>query len=86
MEEKNEAQTISDSVDIINLVIARLKTIPSNVELSVGNEGSFSIDELIEKVRKQDDIGKKMIEMQLAYLRSLGKLPTQDLQNAPADN
>ena len=86
MEEKNEAQTLSDSEDIINLVIARLKTIPSNVELSVGNEGSFSIDELIEKVRKQDDIGKKMIEMQLAYLRSLGKLPTQDLQNAPADN
>jgi len=86
MEEKNEAQTISDSVDIINLVIARLKTIPSNVELSVGNTGSFSIDELIERVRKQDDIGKKMIEMQLAYLRSLGKLPTQELQHAPAAN
>lgn len=86
MEEKNEAQTISDSEDIINLVIARLKTIPSNVELSVGNEGSFSIDELIEKVRKQDDIGKKMIEMQLTYLRSLGRLPTQELKNAPATN
>ena len=86
MEEKNEVQTISDSEDIINLVIARLKTIPSNVELSVGNEGSFSIDELIERVRKQDDIGKKMIEVQLAYLRSLGKLPTQELQNAPATN
>jgi hypothetical protein len=27
-----------------------------------------------------------MIEMQLAYLRSLGKLPTQDLQNAPIAN
>jgi len=86
MEEKNEAQTISDSEDIINLVIARLKTIPSNVELSVGNEGSFSINELIERVRKQDDIGKKMIEVQLAYLRSLGKLPTQELQNAPVAN
>ncbi len=84
MEEKNEAQAISASEDIINLVIARLKTIPSNVELSVGNEGNFSIDQLIESVRKQDDIGKKMIEMQLAYLRSLGKLPTQELQNAPA--
>lgn len=86
MEEKNEAQAISDSEDIINLVIARLKTIPSNVELSVGNEGSFSIDELIESVRKQDDIGKKMIEVQLAYLRSLGKLPTQELQNAAPAN
>lgn len=86
MEEKNEAKTISDSEDIINLVIARLKTIPSNVELSVGNEGSFSIDDLIERVKKQDEIGKKMIEMQLAYLRSLGKLPTHELQNATTAN
>jgi len=84
MEEKNSEQ--KNSEDTINLVIARLKTIPSNVELSVGNEGSFSVEELIEKVKKQDDIGKKMIEMQLAYLRSLSKLPTQDLQNAPAAN
>jgi hypothetical protein len=84
MEEKNEAQSVSE--DIVNLVIARLETIPSNVEMSVGNEGSFSVEELIEKVRKQDDIGKKMIEMQLAYLRSLGKLPTQDLQDAATAN
>ena len=84
MEEKNSEQ--KNYEDTINLVIARLKTIPSNVELSVGNEGSFSVEELIEKVKKQDDIGKKMIEMQLAYLRSLSKLPTQDLQNAPAAN
>jgi len=84
MEEKNETQTIAE--DIINLVIARLETIPSNIELSVGNKGSFSIEELIDRVRKQDDIGKKMIEMQLAYLRSLGKLPTQELQNAATAN
>ena len=84
MEEKTEAQNISE--DIINLVIARLETIPSNVELSVGNEGSFSIEELMDRVRKQDDIGKKMIEMQLAYLRSLGKLPTQEIQNAATAN
>lgn len=84
MEEKTEAQPFSE--DIINLVIARLDTIPSNIELSVGNKGSFSIDELIERVKKQDEIGKKMIEMQLAYLRSLGKLPTQELQNAAITN
>ena len=84
MEEKNETQPISE--DIINLVIARLETIPSNVELSVGNEGSFSVDDLIERVKKQDEIGKKMIEMQLAYMRSLGKLPTQELPNAAPAN
>lgn len=79
MEEKNNAQNISE--DIINLVIARLETIPSNIEMSVGGDGSFTVSELIEKVKKQDDIGKKMIEIQLAYLRSLGKLPTQEPQD-----
>jgi len=84
MEEQNNIQIIPE--DIINLVIARLETIPPNIEMSIGNEGSFSIDELIERVKKQDNIGKKMIEMQLTYLRSLDKLPTQYLQNAPATN
>lgn len=77
MEEKKEAQSISE--DITNLVIARLETIPSNIEISIGGDGSFTVSELIERVKKQDEIGKKIIEMQLAYLRSLGKLPTQEL-------
>lgn len=80
MEEKSEVQNISE--DITNLVIARLETIPSNVEISIGGEGSFSVRELIDRVKKQDEIGRKMIEMQLVYLRSLGKLPTPELQNA----
>ncbi len=82
--EKNNSQNISE--DIKNLVIARLETIPSNVEISIGGEGSFTIKDLIERVRKQDDIGKKITDMQLAYLRSLGKLPTQELKDAPANN
>lgn len=84
MEEKNKPQNISE--DIKNLVIARLETIPPNVEISIGGDGSFTVSELIEKVKKQDDIGKKMIEIQLAYLRSLGKLPTQEIQDAVTAN
>lgn len=84
MEEKKDAQNISE--DMTNLVIARLETIPPNVEVSIGGDGSFTIAELIDRVKKQDEIGKKMIEMQLAYLRSLGKLPTQELQNASVNN
>lgn len=84
MEEKNESQNISE--DIKNLVIARLETIPPNVEISIGGDGVFTIKELIERVEKQDEIGKKMIEMQLAYLRSLNKLPIQELQDASVNN
>lgn len=46
MEEKSGSQNISE--DIINLVTARLETIPSNLELSVGGDGSFTVSELIE--------------------------------------
>ena len=54
MEEKDDSKNISE--DIINLVVARLKTIPPNIELSIGNEGSFTIDELIKRVMEQDDM------------------------------
>ena len=67
-----------NSEDIINLVVARLESMPTNVSVSIGggdNDG-YTIKELIEKVRKQDEIGQKMIEMQLNYIRSLGKSPT----------
>lgn len=62
--------------DVINLVIARLKTIPSNAKLSIGEgKEGLSIEALIEEVRKQSEIGKKIIETQLFFLRSLQDLP-----------
>ena len=66
------------SADIINLVISRLETIPQGVELSFGGDGDFTIKELIERVRVQDEVGRKIVEIQLNYLRSLSKLPIQD--------
>ncbi|MEK7510006.1 MAG: hypothetical protein AAB567_00395 [Patescibacteria group bacterium] len=60
------------------LIIARLKTMPQNLELAVGDEGSFSIEQLIKHVRENDEIGKRYIENQLEYLRSLNNLPTDD--------
>jgi hypothetical protein len=63
--------------EIINLVIARLRTIPSDAKLSVGNESkdTFDAEELIEEVRNQTEVGKKIIERQLFYLRNLKDLP-----------
>lgn len=53
------------------LVIARLQVIPSGVVISVGPNGSFTKEELIEHIKKNDDIGKKIKEIQLEYLRLL---------------
>ncbi len=62
--------------DIINLVVARLKTIPSNAKLSIGDgTQGLSVEALIEEVKKQSDIGKKIIETQLFFLRNLQNLP-----------
>lgn len=64
--------------EIIDLVIARLQTIPSNASLHVGNEErGFNVNELIEQVRNGTDIGKKFIESQLYFLRSLKDLPVE---------
>lgn len=57
--------------DIKELVIARLSSLPSDKEISIGSDGSFKRDELIERVESGDAIGKKMIEVEMTFLRSL---------------
>lgn len=69
--ENNTDHNISD--EIIDLVIARLETIPPNISVSIGAEGDFSIEELIKRVKAKDEVGKKIIEMQLQYIKSLKK-------------
>lgn len=83
-EQKNKEE-VSD--EIVNLVIARLETIPPNVAISVGKEGNFGVQELIEKVRVKDEIGKKIIDMELHYLRSLPELLTpKDIEKDVSDH
>lgn len=66
--------------EVINLVIARLRTIPSDAKLSVGNDNkvTFNSEDLIEEVRNQTEVGKKIIERQLFYLRNLKDLPVAE--------
>ncbi len=66
----NKQSIISDE-DIRKLVVARLRTFSGNRKLSIGSEGEFSRDELIERVNNNDEIGKKIIDIQLQYLQSL---------------
>ncbi|MFH1863677.1 MAG: hypothetical protein ABIJ85_02035 [bacterium] len=61
---------IKDS-EIRELVIARLRTLSSNKKISIGSSGDFSRDELIERVKNNDEVGKKITEIQLQYLESL---------------
>ncbi len=64
-EDKNKEKEIK------KLVIARLDALPSNISISVGSEGHFNKTELIKQINNDTEIGRKMIEIELAYLRKL---------------
>ena len=57
--------------EIKDLVIARLKTLPEDKNISIGGDGEFTREELIRHVAENDAIGKKMIEIEMDFLRSL---------------
>jgi len=59
--------------EIKKVVIARLETLPSDKKISIGSSGEFSRDEIIEKVRSGGPVGKKMVQIELEFLRSLKK-------------
>ena len=61
------------SEDIKKLVIMRLQAMPPNLKLSIGKYGTFTKEELIERMQKEDEVGKLIIEMQLKYLRFFKK-------------
>ena len=56
--------------EIKELVIARLDAIPSNKKISIGNYGEFTKEELIDGVRSGSEVGKKIIEVELEFLRA----------------
>jgi len=61
---------ISDE-DVRKLVLARLRSFPSGRRISIGSEGQFNKEELIDRVKKDDRVGKKIIQVQLTFLRAL---------------
>jgi hypothetical protein len=57
--------------DIRDLVVARLQSLPNNRKISIGSNGEFTREELVQDVREGSSIGNKIIEIQLNYLKSL---------------
>lgn len=57
--------------EIKQLVVERLKVLPDNVGLSIGSAGEFNKSALISHVEQGDDIGRKIVEVELNFLRGL---------------
>jgi hypothetical protein len=57
--------------EIRDLVLARLKTISPDTIKCIGNEGSFTRDELINHVEKGDKIGRTIKEVEMTWLMAM---------------
>ena len=68
---KQEPKKLMTDEDIRQLVVARLRSFSSNKKISIGSDREYTGKELIEKVKANDEIGQKIIAIQLEYLRSL---------------
>jgi len=68
-------QKITDQ-EIRDLVIERLKSISDVSSLMIGGDKKLSKSDMIKSVKDGDEIGQKIIDMQMTYLRDLasGKL------------
>lgn len=63
-------QKITDQ-EIRNLVIERLKSISDESSLMIGGDKKLTKSEMIESVKNNDEVGQKIIDMQMTYLRDL---------------
>ena len=57
--------------EIRKLVSARLSILSSDTMISIGSDGNFSRDELLEHVKEGDKVGEKIAQIQIEWLRSL---------------
>ena len=63
--------SIGKDKEIKELVIARLETMPSDEKVSIGSAGEFNKEELISEVKRGSSIGKKIIEVEMEFLRAM---------------
>jgi hypothetical protein len=56
--------------EIKDIVLARLDTLSPNKRISIGSSGEFGKEDLIGHVKMGDEIGKKIIEIEMEFLRA----------------
>jgi hypothetical protein len=71
MAEETKQQKEGISEDLKDLVIARLDVFSPHKKISIGSDGQFTKNELIECVKQGNKIGKKIVEIELSFLRAL---------------
>lgn len=67
----NKKKEKAENTDIQRLVLARLDLLPSNIKISIGSNGEFTKEEMIDHLERNDEVGKKFAEIHLSYLRAM---------------
>ena len=70
MEENESDKNLLSDKEVRKLVLARLSVLSSDTVISLGSEGSFNRDELVQKVQEGDRVGEKLAEIQMEWLQS----------------
>lgn len=68
-EELKKSEKIPE--DLKELIVYRLDILPADKKISIGSVGEFYKSELIDHVKKEDEIGQKIVELELTFLRAL---------------
>lgn len=55
------------------IVLRKIDTMPEKYKLSIGGEGSFNKVQIAEHVNKMDDLGRKILDMELRFIKALSR-------------
>lgn len=66
----NNMENVLSDEEVRKLVVARLSVLSRDTIISLGSEGSFTRDQLVESVKRGDSVGEKLAEIQMEWLRS----------------
>lgn len=85
-ERLNQDKNEETNEKIRDLVLARIDAqVPSNLRLFIGSSNGMSKEQIMEHVRKGDEIGKQIIKMHVNFMRAVVKGEVTNLINSVKD-
>jgi len=69
----NEEQKKKQLERLKQIVLMKIATMPKNYKLSIGGEGSFNKVQIAERINKLDDVGRKILDMELRFIKALSR-------------
>ena len=82
--DSNKNEGINEKVK--ELVLARIDAqVPSNLRMFIGSSGGMSKEQIMEHVRKEDEIGKQIIRMHINFMKAVVRGEVTALINSVQD-